>query len=108
MPRTEDHPVDASRNRTAGSERAAAQARPAGIRNLCHPELGFFEDRAHLLRRNGAGFDGASRSNRTKIEQFLRRVPYGVADSGLVYAAALSSVGEENYKLQSYYKWQPR
>jgi hypothetical protein len=43
-----------------------------------------------------------------KIEQFLSRVPRGVADSGLVYAAALSSAGEENYKLQSYYKWQPR
>jgi len=43
-----------------------------------------------------------------KIEQFLRRVPCGVADSGLVYAAALSSTGEENYKLQSYYRWQPR
>jgi hypothetical protein len=43
-----------------------------------------------------------------EIEQFLRSVPYGAADSGFVYYAAVSSAGEENYKLQSYYKWQPR
>jgi hypothetical protein len=43
-----------------------------------------------------------------KIEQFLRSVPYGVADGGFVYAGALSSTAEENYKLQSYYKWEPR
>lgn len=40
----------------------------------------------------------------TKIEQFVKSVPYGVDDPKMVYAA-MTSAGEEYYKLQSYYRW---
>ncbi|WP_336246615.1 aromatic prenyltransferase [Streptomyces cupreus] len=40
----------------------------------------------------------------TKIEHFVKSVPYGVDDPKMVYAAVTSS-GEEYYKLQSYYRW---
>ncbi|WP_245979237.1 aromatic prenyltransferase [Streptomyces diacarni] len=40
----------------------------------------------------------------TKIEHFVKNVPYGVDDPKMVYAAVTSS-GEEYYKLQSYYRW---
>ncbi|MEU1751907.1 aromatic prenyltransferase [Micromonospora matsumotoense] len=43
-----------------------------------------------------------------KIEQFLRGLPNNAADSRFVYYAGVSSTGEENYKVQSYYHWQPR
>ncbi|WP_405793696.1 aromatic prenyltransferase [Streptomyces longwoodensis] len=43
----------------------------------------------------------------TKIEHFVRTVPYGRDDPKMVYAAMTSS-GEEYYKLQSYYRFQPR
>lgn len=43
-----------------------------------------------------------------EIEKFLRSVPHAAAGSGFVYYAGVSSTGEENYKLQSYYKWHPR
>lgn len=43
-----------------------------------------------------------------EIEQFLKSVPYGAADDRFIYYAAVSSTDEEHYKLQSYYKWQPR
>ena len=42
-----------------------------------------------------------------KIEQFVRKIPYGDADRKFVYAVALSADGEY-YKLQSYYQWKPR
>lgn len=41
-----------------------------------------------------------------KIEHFVKNVPYGVNDPKLVYAA-MTSTGEEYYKLQAYYRWQP-
>jgi hypothetical protein len=41
-----------------------------------------------------------------KIEHFVKSVPYGVDYPKLVYAA-MTSTGEEYYKLQSYYRWQP-
>ncbi|MER5215131.1 aromatic prenyltransferase [Streptomyces sp. NPDC002838] len=40
----------------------------------------------------------------TKIEHFVKSVPYGVDDPKMVYAA-VTSAGEEYYKLQSYYRW---
>ncbi|CCK32327.1 hypothetical protein BN159_7948 [Streptomyces davaonensis JCM 4913] len=40
----------------------------------------------------------------TKIEHFVQSVPYGVNDPKMVYAA-VTSTGEEYYKLQSYYRW---
>jgi hypothetical protein len=36
----------------------------------------------------------------------VKNVPYGVDDPKLIYAA-MTSTGEEYYKLQSYYRWQP-
>lgn len=42
----------------------------------------------------------------TKIEHFVKNVPYGVDDPKMVYAAVTSD-GEEYYKLQSYYRWRP-
>ncbi|MEU6126858.1 aromatic prenyltransferase [Streptomyces sp. NPDC047123] len=39
-----------------------------------------------------------------KVEQFLKTVPYGVDAPKMVYAAVTSD-GEEYYKLQSYYQW---
>ncbi|MDT7847511.1 aromatic prenyltransferase [Streptomyces justiciae] len=42
-----------------------------------------------------------------KIEQFVKSVPYGVDDPKMVYAAMTSS-GEEYYKLQSYFRFQSR
>ncbi|MEU6996635.1 aromatic prenyltransferase [Streptomyces sp. NPDC046465] len=39
-----------------------------------------------------------------KVEQFLKSVPYGTDTPKMVYAAVTSS-GEEYYKLQSYYQW---
>ncbi|WP_255954006.1 aromatic prenyltransferase [Streptomyces odontomachi] len=42
----------------------------------------------------------------TKIEHFVKSVPYGVDDPKMVYAA-VTSEGEEYYKLQSYYRWRP-
>ncbi|MFI9581852.1 aromatic prenyltransferase [Streptomyces sp. NPDC052236] len=42
-----------------------------------------------------------------KIEQFVRSVPYGADDPKMVHAA-VTSTGEEYYKLQSYYRWRPR
>jgi hypothetical protein len=39
-----------------------------------------------------------------KIEHFAKNVSYGVNDPKLVYAA-MTSTGEEYYKLQSYYRW---
>lgn len=42
-----------------------------------------------------------------KIEQFARCVPYGAGGPTIVYAA-MSSTGEEYYKIQSYYRWRPR
>ncbi|MFI6350269.1 aromatic prenyltransferase [Streptomyces sp. NPDC050560] len=42
----------------------------------------------------------------TKIEGFVKSVPYGVDDPKMVYAA-VTSTGEEYYKLQSYYRWRP-
>ena len=43
-----------------------------------------------------------------KIESFLRSVPYDGAASRFIYYAAVSSTEQEHYKLQSYYRWQPR
>jgi hypothetical protein len=43
-----------------------------------------------------------------KIEKFLSSVPYSAADGRFIYYAGVSSTGEENFKLQSYYKWQDR
>ncbi|KWV31812.1 MULTISPECIES: aromatic prenyltransferase [Micromonospora] len=43
-----------------------------------------------------------------EIEQFLKGLPNNAADSRFVYYAGVSSTGEENYKVQSYYNWQPR
>lgn len=43
-----------------------------------------------------------------KIEQFLSDLPQGAADGRFVYYAAVSSTEDEHYKLQSYYKWEPR
>lgn len=40
----------------------------------------------------------------TKVEHFVKSVPYGVNDPKMVYAA-VTSTGEEYYKLQSYYRW---
>ncbi|MGW2047375.1 aromatic prenyltransferase [Streptomyces sp. NPDC001858] len=40
----------------------------------------------------------------TKIEHFVKNVPYGGDDPKMVYAAVTSG-GEEYYKLQSYYRW---
>ncbi|WP_037872080.1 aromatic prenyltransferase [Streptomyces sp. NRRL S-37] len=40
----------------------------------------------------------------TRIEHFVMNVPYGVDDPKMVYAAVTSD-GEEYYKLQSYYRW---
>ncbi|MFD4634807.1 aromatic prenyltransferase [Streptomyces sp. NPDC058284] len=40
----------------------------------------------------------------TKVEQFLKSVPYGIDTPKMVYAAVTSG-GEEYYKLQSYYQW---
>nr|Q2L6E3.1 RecName: Full=Furaquinocin biosynthesis prenyltransferase; AltName: Full=6-linalyl-2-O,3-dimethylflaviolin synthase; AltName: Full=7-geranyloxy-5-hydroxy-2-methoxy-3-methylnaphthalene-1,4-dione synthase [Streptomyces sp. KO-3988]BAE78975.1 cloQ homologue [Streptomyces sp. KO-3988]BAF02319.1 prenyltransferase homolog [Streptomyces sp. KO-3988] len=40
----------------------------------------------------------------TKVEHFVKNVPYGVDTQKMVYAAVTSS-GEEYYKLQSYYRW---
>ncbi|MFI1019050.1 aromatic prenyltransferase [Streptomyces sp. NPDC020965] len=40
----------------------------------------------------------------TKVEHFVKSVPYGVDDLKMVYAAVTSD-GEEYYKLQSYYRW---
>ncbi len=40
----------------------------------------------------------------SKVEQFLKTVPYGTDTPKMVYAAVTSS-GEEYYKLQSYYQW---
>jgi hypothetical protein len=42
-----------------------------------------------------------------KIGKFLESVRYGIDDPKNVYAA-MTSTGEEYYKLQSYYRWQPR
>ncbi|MEV7346314.1 aromatic prenyltransferase [Streptomyces sp. NPDC093544] len=42
-----------------------------------------------------------------KIEHFLKSVPYGTGDPKMVYAAMTSS-GEEYYKLQSYYRFRTR
>ena len=42
----------------------------------------------------------------TKVEHFVKNVPYGVDDPKMVYAA-VTSTGEEYYKLQSYYRWRP-
>ncbi|WP_329374945.1 aromatic prenyltransferase [Streptomyces sp. NBC_01483] len=42
-----------------------------------------------------------------KIEQFVKNVPYGADDPKMVYAAMTSS-GEEYYKLQSYFRFQVR
>ncbi|MFI8537472.1 aromatic prenyltransferase [Streptomyces aquilus] len=42
-----------------------------------------------------------------KIEKFVKTVPYGVDDPKMVYAAMTSS-GEEYYKLQSYYRFRSR
>jgi hypothetical protein len=39
-----------------------------------------------------------------KIEHFVNNVPYGVDDPKLIYAA-MTSTGEEYYKLQAYYRW---
>jgi hypothetical protein len=39
-----------------------------------------------------------------KIEHFAKNIAYGVADPKLVYAA-ITSTGEEYFKLQSYYRW---
>jgi hypothetical protein len=41
------------------------------------------------------------------IERFVRSFPYGVDGPTIVYAA-MSSAGEEYYKIQSYYRWRPR
>jgi Aromatic prenyltransferase Orf2 len=43
-----------------------------------------------------------------EIEKFLESVPYGADDRRFIYYAAVSSSGEEYYKLQSYYRWQSR
>lgn len=43
-----------------------------------------------------------------KIEQFLKSVPYGADDGRFIYYAGVSVNGEENFKLQSYFRWQPR
>lgn len=40
----------------------------------------------------------------TKVEHFVTHMPYGVKDPKMVYAAVTSG-GEEYYKLQSYYRW---
>ncbi|BBA98097.1 prenyltransferase [Actinacidiphila reveromycinica] len=40
----------------------------------------------------------------TKVEHFVKNVTYGVDDVKMVYAAVTSG-GEEYYKLQSYYRW---
>ncbi|AXG81973.1 aromatic prenyltransferase [Streptomyces paludis] len=42
----------------------------------------------------------------TKVAHFVKNVPYGVGDPKMVYAAVTSG-GEEYYKLQSYYRWRP-
>jgi hypothetical protein len=42
----------------------------------------------------------------SKIEHFVKNVPYGLDDPKLIYAA-MTSTGEEYYKLQTYYRWQP-
>lgn len=41
-----------------------------------------------------------------KIEHFVKNVSYGVNDPKLIYAA-MTSAGEEYYKLQAYYRWTP-
>jgi hypothetical protein len=43
-----------------------------------------------------------------KIERFLKSVPYGADDGRFIYYAGVSSTGEENFKLQSYFAWQPK
>lgn len=43
-----------------------------------------------------------------KIEKFLGSIPRDAADGRFIYYAGMSSTGEENFKLQSYYKWQSR
>ncbi|MFD5624945.1 MULTISPECIES: aromatic prenyltransferase [unclassified Streptomyces] len=43
----------------------------------------------------------------TKVEHFVKNVQYGVGEPKMVYAAVTSS-GEEYYKLQSYYRWRSR
>lgn len=42
-----------------------------------------------------------------KIEHFVKSIPYGADDPKMVYAA-MTSTGEEYYKLQSYYRFRPR
>jgi len=42
-----------------------------------------------------------------KIEQFARTVQYGTDDPKIVYAA-MTSAGEEYYKLQAYFRWRSR
>ncbi|MFD9393205.1 aromatic prenyltransferase [Streptomyces sp. NPDC060000] len=42
-----------------------------------------------------------------RIEQFVRSLPYGADDPKMVYAA-MTSRGEEYYKLQSYLRFRPR
>lgn len=43
-----------------------------------------------------------------EIEQFLKNVPHGDTDGRFIYYAGTSSSGEENYKIQSYFKWNAR
>jgi hypothetical protein len=43
-----------------------------------------------------------------RIERFLKDVPYAAADGRFIYYAGTSVAGEENFKLQSYFSWQPR
>jgi len=43
-----------------------------------------------------------------RIEQFLQGVPYRAEDGRFIYYAGVSANGEENFKLQSYFAWQPR
>jgi len=43
-----------------------------------------------------------------RIEHFLETIPYGAEDGRFIYYAGVSANGEENFKLQSYFAWQPR
>jgi hypothetical protein len=43
-----------------------------------------------------------------QIEQFLKNVAHDDAGGRFIYYAGTSSIGEENYKIHSYFKWDAR
>ncbi|MFD3933080.1 aromatic prenyltransferase [Streptomyces sp. NPDC058614] len=96
--------------------RATGMPDPSGqMLRFCEKSFGFYA----TLSWNSPGIERIAFSVKTrdplalparlgpKIEHFARSVSYGGDDPKMVYAAMTSS-GEEYYKLQSYYRFQAR